>query len=269
MSSDRHSVLNSVSKWLARHGITPSTVVVLIPVASIGASELLFFADRPSVLLWGHVATVLYAVIVSIQFDIRTEVITALALISVFRCVSLTMPVFFEFTLYWLPLVYASFLPVIYLLRNSSRVARVSIDVRTGIILLPLALPTGYILAVLEYRLIPPSTLLPSQTVFDVGLLVITILTAAFVEEYLFRGLLQTSLTDRFNEVSAVLLTSFIFGVTRSPYTVGLEIVLSFSIGMLLGMLYSRTESLAFVTLLHGSINLFLFELLPLGQIGF
>lgn len=265
MRLDTHTIINSVGEWLARRGVTLANIALLVPILGIVLSETLFFNGFNTSALRSHFITLLYAVIVPMWFGDETEAYAGLALVSALRCVSLGMPVFFEITLYWLPLVYVPFLPGLFVLNWSPEFVEIPLDIKTGVLLLPAAIPAGFLLAEIEYRVLSPETLTPAWSPISIGVLIVIIVpVVALAEEFIFRGVLQKGLSERYGWLPGIFVASFVFAMTRSGYGFVPELIVAFGIGVLLGIGYELTDSLLFVTFVHGSLNFFLFGVLPL-----
>ncbi|MFB6151662.1 MAG: lysostaphin resistance A-like protein [Haloarculaceae archaeon] len=96
-------------------------------------------------------------------------------------------------------------------------------------------------------------------------LIPVTILLQAPMEELLFRGVVQGLLRRAYGVVPAVLLASVMFGI---GHTIALQgslsgklntIVLLSGLGLVLGTVYERSESIVVPMLVHGAWNAFLF----------
>jgi len=265
MGSDNYIFSKQTRDRLIRRGVTLSNAALLAGVAGIALGESFLFFGDPSLALTGHVTTLLFVVFAPFWLREETEVFGALALVSVLRVVTIGMPVFLELTLYWLPLVYAPFLPGLYLLGRIDGIVAVPLGAVTGLKLAPFAVPLGVVLAEVEYRVLGPETLLPGLSPLDYGLLVVVmVFLVAPVEEYLFRGLLQRSLSARTGWLPGVFLASVLFGLSRAVHGIAPGLVVSFGIGVVVGVLYDSTDSLTFVILVHGTLNVVLFGVLPI-----
>ena len=60
---------------------------------------------------------------------------------------------------------------------------------------------------------------------------------------------------------------SVTFAAMHSGYQSGPYIAYVFLVAFLLGSLYYKTRSLALVSLIHGTLNFFLFSFLPFGYL--
>ncbi|MFC6837774.1 CPBP family intramembrane glutamic endopeptidase [Halomarina ordinaria] len=89
----------------------------------------------------------------------------------------------------------------------------------------------------------------------------LSVLVVGPAEELLYRGVIQTSLTGTYGTVGAVVLTSavfapiHVFGLTGSTPAVLATLVTIFSLSLVLGALYERSDTLVVPALVHGVYN--------------
>lgn len=250
-------------KFCSRHlpDIPPG---VVLPTAGILISETLLFLGYTQYALWGHLLTLLLCVFAPLRFGEDAATFQVFALIPLFRLVNLGMPVFVELTIYWLPLVYAPLLPAIYVVARNQELAQPSFNPRLAAVLLPLALVLGALLAEIEYAIITPDALIPEWSLAQLALIsVIMFGFVGLIEELLFRGMLQRTLEDRIGYWQGLLLASLLFGIMHSAYGAIGEVAFVSAIGLLFGLIYDRTDSLLTVTAIHGTLNVFLFAVIP------
>lgn len=307
-----------------------STVAVLVPLIGIIASEGVLYVGYTEYALWGHLVTLLVTTVLPLRMKSETTTYQALLLVPLFRLVNLGMPVFFNFTLYWFPLIYGPLIPGLLLVKQSQDVTvqrtafttplillpgfliltlwfvvdgefDLQIDPAAGLIVIwfvllygalvlglaparsrdppsrlrthvkrvlpvvPCVVLLALFLAELEFQILTPVALIPHwSAVHLLGISIVMFGFVGFVEELLFRGVLQPVLQSRFGAIPGVLLSSGLFGLMHSGYGLPQELAFAFVIGLLLGMLYDWTGSLGVVTILHGALNVFLFAVLPL-----
>lgn len=233
------------------------------PLVGIVLSESLLFFGHTSLALWGHLLTLLGCTLVPLRFEGDLPMLRAFALVPLFRLVNLGMPVFFELTLYWFPLIYGPLLPAVYLLGRSQD----AVDIRIGwtaLLALPLALALSWALAEIEYTILQPEQLIPAWSLPQ--LLLITVVMVGFVglvEELVFRGVLQRTLETRLGRWPGLVVASAVFGLMHSGYGLPLELLFAGSIGLLFGLIYDYTDSIALVAVIHGALNVFLFAVIP------
>ena len=89
--------------------------------------------------------------------------------------------------------------------------------------------------------------------------IIMIIITAPFIEEFLFRGCLQNWLRQKLGTTQAILLTSFIFAMMHFSPSQKLSniplLVSLFTFSLYLGFLYEKTRSLLAPIILHMTFN--------------
>lgn len=78
------------------------------------------------------------------------------------------------------------------------------------------------------------------------------VVAAPILEEVLFRGLIFESCRERFGRGAAVLISALLFGLI---HIVPVQMVNAFVVGLILGYIYLKTNSLLSVIILHGINN--------------
>lgn len=266
MSLDRETLAGDMVTRLRERGIKLPSPVLLLPFIGIVASESLLYFGSPYYALGGHIVTLLVCVFAPLRFDDATPVLQAFALVPVFRLVNLGMPVFFRLTIYWFPLMYGPLIPTVYLV-GRAREPSLDLGWKPALVALPVAIPISAVLAVIEFQILQPEALIPAWTPSQVVLIsVVMIGFVGFVEELLFRGVLQRILQQQIGRWMGLLLASGVFGLMHSGYSVPAELVFGASIGFVLGLVYDWTDSIALITILHGVLNVFLFAVIPMHE---
>lgn len=317
-------VIDAVSPSVSYRSV--SLVFALSVVVAI--SEAFLFYGYARYTLWTYLLMLFVVSIAAAFLEAEIPVFQAFALFPAFRLVNLTMPIFVEPTLFWLPLVYGPFIPAIVYVawrnvgssaesapdRSTARTTGIAHELpwwlggdRSGklrrllrrlwdplavpadastartvghrvaqalvvsllpvvavALLLSLAVLTVY-LAEVEHSIITPAPLVPSLDPYSLGLLVVTMIGfVGFVEELLFRGVLQKVLERRLGLVPGLLLASAIFGLLHSGYGVRTEILFAGMVGLVFGIIYDATDSLVLVSVMHGLLNVLVFGVIPL-----
>jgi membrane protease YdiL (CAAX protease family) len=250
---------------LERRTNRPALVLSLSAIlTAIVASETLLFFGRTWASIWAHLATLLLCV-GFLQYGDDTDLVMVLALVPLFRLVNLGMPVFFQLTAYWFPLIYGPLVPALVYVDRSIPDLSVSVGWKRGLILLPVTIPVGWLLAEVEAAILQPEALIPAWSVPQLAMItVVMICFVGFVEEYLFRGLLQRRLQTEFGRWPGLLIASGLFGLMHSGYGVPAEVLFAGVIGLVYGLLYDYLDSLVFITVAHGVLNVFLFAVIPM-----
>lgn len=236
---------------------------VALLACGVLVAEGLLFADRLWPAIWVHLATLL-GCILWLQLARGTPVVAVLALVPLFRLVNLGMPVFFQLTAYWLPLVYGPLIPALVYVDRFESTAPVHFEVRQGLLYAPVAVAAGASLAAVEWVILRPDALVPTWSLAQLLMItVVMVCFVGFVEEYLFRGLIQGTTEREFGRLTGIALASVLFGAMHSGYGVPAELLFAAGVGLVFGLMYDYTENLTFVTLVHGFLNVFLFAVYP------
>jgi len=239
-----------------------------IPVVFIGLAELLIFAGRIKIAIWVHIG-VLIALSLSdiIIKDLKVyRIYQALMLLPILRLVNLSMPVFFNTTLYTFVFVYAPLLiPLaIIVINQRSSFEHMGITAKNLLAYTILSIPLGFLLGLGEYFTIHPGYLIQDLSIGNLlKLTFIMVFLVGLVEELIFRSILQTRLEDALSVKEAVLIAGLLFGLMHSGYGTFYEVLYTGFVGLFMGFAFYKTRSLPFVAILHGVVNVFLFGFLP------
>lgn len=245
-----------------------SVGVVALPSAAIAINELLIYLGFTEYALGGYLIVLVTLLIAPLKIRDELTVLRAFMLVPVFRLVNFGIPVLFELTLYWIPFVYLSFVPALYIVVRDQELMTLDAGViRPKLLALPLAIPLGFLLGSVEYYVLRPEALIPAWSVVQLVVLSLIMLLVGFVEELLFRGVLQRTLQARLGQWLGLLLASLLFGLMHSGYQSIGEIGLAVVIGLVLGFVYDQVDSITLVAVTHATLNVFLFGVIPLqGQ---
>ena len=255
---------NNVVSTLRKRAITLPFFGIVLPTVGVVASEILLFHEFATFALWGHFLTLLVCVFVPLYGSANTELLQMFALLPLFRLVTLGMPVFVELTLFWFPLVYAPVLPAVYLVIRAQPHLRPRFNSRAfGLLLVP-ALIVSAFLGEIEWLIITPEALITEWSLTQLLLITVVMIGfVGFIEELLFRGILQTGLKTYFGRWGSILFVSALFGLMHSGYGSGLQLLFAGCLGLLYGVTYEYTDSLLLITVMHGILNVFLFAVVP------
>lgn len=238
------------------------SVPFLAAAAAVVAAEALLMGGFIAPALAGHALAVLCCLFGARWTDSDRAALAVLVPVALLRLVNLGMPRALAPAVLWVPMVYLALLPGLYFAGKVPGTASPQVGLRTGIALALPAVVFGAILGEVEFRLLAPAAL-ASDTLVGLGLLAFgTVFVVAPVEELLFRGLLQGTLVERFGQTPGVLVAAIVYGaVHASGGAVGAAFAGGF--GLLLGVLYARSESLALVTVVHAVAIFYLYGYRP------
>ena len=188
----------------------------------------------------------------------------SLSIIPLIRILSLCIPLMhFEYILWFLIVgvpLFAAIFTCIYIQRIDLRSVGLKIPsyrdvpLTYGIILL--GIPVG----VVEYYMLEPEFMIGARASWVVPILILVICTG-FLEELLFRGLLQHTFTEAVG-MRGILIVSVIFGFLHLGNS-WIDCVLAGEIGLIYALVVRKTGSIYGVSISHGVINVVLFMVMP------
>ena len=271
--------MGSLSQWLPAQDKLALTGASRLRLTNLGViagltgiisgAEVFLFYGHVDPALWLHAVALLLCLILPLKLTEQTKICKAFFLLPLFRLVNLGMPIFFNVTLLWYPIIYGPLIPAGVLIAKDLAVS-ITAGWRYGILLAPLAIPLSAVMSAIEFSIITPGALIPSDSVFEVTLIaLVMLLFVGFVEELLYRAILQRTLTEYLGFIPALFVANALFGLMHSAYGEPLEIVFAGVLGLVYGIFYRYTDSLLYVTVLHGLLNTFLFGIYPLNSAAF
>lgn len=243
-------------------------VYVGIPILAIVFAEILIYFGRIKEALWIHII-ILMGLSLSIKFVKNKEIYKtyqALMLLPLLRIVNLSMPIFFDITLYSFVFTYAPLAVPIMIAVAYQQLTHeeMGITLRRIWLYLPLSVLIGFGLGVGEYLIIRTGYLIPNLSLLNLlKLTVVMVFFVGLVEEIIFRAVLQTRLNIIFGAWEGILLSSMLFGFMHAGYGTFYEVLYTFFVGAIIGYMFYKTRSLPLVTLVHGFVNVFLFGVIP------
>ena len=239
----------------------------------VASAELLTIYDQKTGVA-SH-ALILFALIwhsslVSEKDKNLSRFLIALVLLPLIRILSLTMPLVHFSRISWYILisipVFIALLTCIWVQGLRGKDVGLYLPklkhtpIEAGVILL--AIPVG----VVEYQILKPSPFpgLEVGTTDFIYAALIFIICTGFLEELVFRGLLQHNAIKLMNKWRGILFVSTIFGVLHVGNLALLDCVLAFSIGFIFSIVREKTGSIYGISVSHGIINVILFLVVPL-----
>jgi membrane protease YdiL (CAAX protease family) len=238
------------------------------PVIAIAFAELLIFSGRINEAAVAYTLLLIilsFSIMISKKLEIR-KIHQAFILLPILRLVNLSMPIFFESNLYSFLFIYVPMaIPATIISVHQEIPGEKKADLLKKMkVYLPFSILAGLVLAEAEYLFIRTSPLIPDLSPVNLlQLTIIMIFVVGFVEEFIFRGIIQTRLEEFLGPAGGILLASLLFGIMHSSYGTPYEIAYTFLAGGILGYLFYRTKNLSLVVMIHGFINVFLFGLIP------
>jgi membrane protease YdiL (CAAX protease family) len=241
--------------------------VIILYLLLLAASELVTTFANPQIGLGLHgflmVVLFLHASLSRVRAHQRFLFTVALA--PLIRLLSLSMPLSgFQFS-YWYAIIGFPLLlsAVLVLHLTGYRTTDVGLSFRK----LPLQFFIGLIglpLGWLEYQILRPAPLIQSWDFQDVLIAtLILIIFTGFLEEFIFRGLMQRASGDVLGRYG-LYWTSLLFAILHIGYRSYLDFGFVLLVGLFFALTVKRTESIWGVTFAHGLTNISLYLLVPL-----
>lgn len=232
---------------LAAVAIATGGVVIFEAVLAVGRVRIALYAY-----LLGYVTVTLAAVLA----PRCATILQAFALLAALRLVNLAMPTFVDLTLYWLPLVYLPFVPAAVVAARSNPDVDLELAPRGFLYDLPVVVVGTVLIGVVTMRTTEPLTLLPESASGAFGAVALIVGLAAVVEELIFRGLLQSALSERLGQVLGVGLASLVFAAMSLP-TGAVAAVVALSAGVVYGAAYAHSGNVLTPVTMHVAVNVF------------
>ncbi len=188
----------------------------------------------------------------------------SLTLVPLVRIISLAMPledisIIYRYPIIYTPLLAACIVIIIIIKETPRRVGLSANKIPVQLLVLPLGLPFG----VVEYYILRPDALISELTFREAFLPALILLTfTGFVEELIFRGVLQRTVVDLFGGRGIVLVSLF-FAVLHMGYKNWVDVAFVFVVALVFGWIVKKTGSLLGVTLAHGLTNILLYIVVP------
>lgn len=121
----------------------------------------------------------------------------------------------------------------------------------------------GCVMGLLLYQFKRPTGLSGNSLLLLFFYAFVLVFAMAFVEEWLFRGIMQTELTRLLGRDFASLIVSILYTTLQINHNSWIFVAVLFVFAWGLSWLRSRTYNLLYVCLIHGAANLMFFLILP------
>lgn len=248
-----------------------------IPVLCIALAEILMFLEKVEIAIWVHIGILIVLSLSNIfvkDFEVE-KIYQALMLLPILRLINFSMPIFFETTLYTFVFVYGTLaIPAaVVIIHQRYSLEKIGISMKNIGAYMILSIPLSFVLGLGEYLTIKAEYLIPDFTFENLfKLTFVMVFFVGFIEELIFRSILQTRLEKALSINESLLITGLLFGLMHSGYGTFYEIIYTGFVGLFMGLAFYKTKSLPFIAVLHGFINVFLFGILPYylnGWVGF
>lgn len=190
-----------------------------------------------------------------------SSMLQSLSLAPLIRILSLSLPLayFPEYAWYVVAGIPVLVAAIIMVRLQDLSLKDIGLTLKKPIIQACIAL-TGIAFGAVEYFILKPEPLATGLSTLEFALLALAlILSTGFVEELVFRGVLQNSAVKILGEKAGIVGVTAVFAALHIGWLNILDVVFVFSIGLFFAVLVLKTGSIVGVTLAHGITNVFLF----------
>ena len=167
--------------------------------------------------------------------------------------------------LWWYPIIYGPLAAATLMVVRTLGYKRehIGLNVKWSPVQLAVAL-TGLGFGVAEYIILKPEAMVAGLSLQAVWLPALMFLACTgFVEELMFRGVLQRTAVEAFVGKWGIVYVSLLFAVLHMGFLSWVDVVFVFVIALFFGWIVKETGTLFGVTLSHGITNALLYLILP------
>ena len=239
----------------------------LVYLLAITVAEVINVTITP---VWGIVCHITVLAVLILRSALADkpyqQLLLSLTLVPLVRIISLSMPLVNIPQVWWYPIIYAPLLvaawQVVRLLGYS--LGQIGLNLKRISIQLAVAL-TGFAFGIVEYFILTEEAEMTGLILQETWLLsaFLLLVCTGFVEEVIFRGVLQHSAVQIFGWWGIVYV-SLVFAIVHLIHNSLLDIGFVFVIALFFGWVVKKTGSLFGVVLSHGVTNIVLFLVAPL-----
>ncbi len=242
--------------------------VALAYLVGITVAEVITVTVNP---VWGilcHIVLLVTGILYAALYreQIRWHLILSLSLVPLIRIISLSMPLANIPQVWWYPIIYTPLLVATFQMMRilGYSFGQIGLNVKKTAIQLAVA-STGFVIGLAEYFILREEAEVTGLILQETWLLsaFFLIVFTGFVEEVIFRGVLQHTAEQSFGWWG-VIYVSYLFAIVHVIHNSLLDIVFVFAVALFFGWIVKRTGSLFGVILSHGIANTVLFLVMPL-----
>lgn len=189
----------------------------------------------------------------------------AMILLPLIRIMSLSIPVIELQPIYWLAIMSIPVFVAIGILMQSQYLSKsmVGLNLRN----LPLQIVvglTGLCFGFVEYLILQPEALIPDLSLVNVIFAgSIVMISTGFMEEIVFRGIIQRNAENIMGKIWGIIFTSVLFVALNISWKSPIDLLFIFGVSACYGYIFQRTRSILGVSISHGLCNVLLFIILP------
>jgi membrane protease YdiL (CAAX protease family) len=211
------------------------------------------------------IVIIIHGTLLSDRESAKSKLILSMSLIPMVRIMSQFMPYTQFSPVYWYILIYPPIFIAGWVARGRLNYSPSDVGLKIKRVSSQLLIALcGVVFGYLEYLVLKPTEpLIPDMSFGKIVLALVSLgAGTGFVEEFVFRGVLQKAAIDAMGNWG-VYYISFLFAILHFIHNSVLDIFLVFAIGLFFAYMVKRTGSLLGVTLAHTINNYMLYVILP------
>jgi len=238
-------------------------IEAIIYLLAIAIAEAVTVAVHP---IWGIGAHIAILILVIVHSAVATRyphrpLLLSLALVPLVRIISLCMPLANIPQIWWYLIIYIPLLAaaVVVMRILNYRPEQVGLTFKWSPVQLVVAL-TGVGFGIVEYFILTEEATTTGLVLQQTPLLAafLLLVCTGFVEEFIFRGVLQHSAVEAFGGWGIVYV-SLLFAILHMGFLSWIDVLFVFVVALFFGWVVKKTGSLLGVTLSHGITNIVLY----------
>jgi len=250
---------------------TPVSLAAALALAGVALAEFVTAYVNPLYGVLGHI--VLLGVFLSLGAltqDTRYQVFfLTMTIAPLIRILSLGMPLGRFPQPYWYVLTAIPLFAAAWSIARTLKIPRASLNLRLpSWRLLPIELAVGVSglgLGVVEWSILHPKPIPGSSSIaWLIATPLILLICTGFIEEILFRGLIQYAAGNLVGSNGGLAVTVALFAALHTGWHSPVDVAFVAGVALYFGLVVRCTRSLLGVTMAHGAINTVLFVVLPL-----
>jgi membrane protease YdiL (CAAX protease family) len=241
-------------------------VIALLYLIAIAIAELVTALVSPLSGVILHIFLLIGLVLHSsfVARQVQRKLYLSLALAPLIRLLSLSMPLIKLPQIYWYAIIAVPLLIAVFAVIRILDLRRREVGFILNRIRLQLLIGlTGIPFGIVEYYILRPDPLVESLTWQTIVLpAFILLIGTGFIEEVIFRGVMQTSAEETLGKWGWIYVAG-LFAIMHIGYLLLVDIVFVLAVGLFFGWVVKMTRSLLGVTLSHGVANIVLYLIVP------
>ncbi len=192
------------------------------------------------------------------------QLVLSLALVPLVRILSVSMPLSHIPLIWWFLIIYTPLLAAAIMIVRILGCKRGDVGLSFGFLPVQLVVAfSGFIFGVTEYFILRPKPMIIEFSWQKVCVpALILLVSTGFVEELIFRGVMQHAAQESFGWWGVVYV-SLLFSILHMGFLSWIDVVFVFVAALFFGWTVKKTGSLLGVTLSHGIANIVLYLVAP------